>query len=312
MTGGNDQRKDGVTRGGTAPAQRAGFREESGRLVVANAFLSMAFSALAGGAIVSLSDRRSRSEFVNAEDAVTEGSLWRLQLSARGGPPVWVTSRSCTGFSHTATPDADGSLWLRLKWSGLRVGAEPVDGEVVTDWLVPARGVTVLGELSARLAGHVTVTAIEFPCLGALGATDLRVEERLVLPLGGGVLVSEPRGLLPPGEDEGWEIRYPSESSLQLMCCYATLALSCRDAAAADKRLLVKSMARSNRMQMSVMTQPVRDRDGVWRPGFPLAVSLVSGDWVEAAKEYRTWAIDWWRDTASGSPSGAALGRWAR
>jgi len=275
---------------------RAGFREEHDRLVLANAFFSIAFSSLANGTIVSIQNRQSHSEFVHSDEAVAEGYLWRIAVAAKDGSAALVTNRACEGFAHTVTSERDGSLRLRLTWTGLRIGAEPVQMEVVADWLLPAHGVTALASFAVRLPRHLMVRSMEFPCLGSLAASDPRVEESLVLPLSGGLLIPEPRGMLVPGEGPRWEVRYPGEACLQLVSYScggnATLGLACHDSTGAEKRLVAGGMPRSNRLALAAVVEPAGSSDGEWGPGFPMAVSVVTGDWLEAAREYRAWAIE--------------------
>jgi len=282
--------------GGAEPRQRAGFREERDRLVLANAFFSIAFSTLASGAIVSIYNRQSHTEFVSSDEAGAEGFLWRVTVAARDGSTATVTNRTCDEFAHTVAHEPDGSLHLRLTWTGLRIGAGPVVGEVVADWIFPAHGSTALAGLAIRLPDHLSVRSIEFPCLCSLGASDPRTEEGLFLPISSGMLVPEPRGLLVPGEAQHWEVAYPGEASIQLLgySCgpNATLGLACHDPAGAEKRLVAEGMPRSNRLVLYAAVQPAPPHEGVWGPGFPLAVSVVTGDWLEAAREYRAWAIE--------------------
>ncbi len=275
--------------------QRAGFREEHDRLVVTNAFFSIAFSTLASGAIVSIYNRQTHTEFVSSDEAGAEGFLWRVVVAAGDGSAATVTNRTCDEFTHTVSHEPDGSLHLRLKWTGLRAGAGPMIGEVVADWVFPGHGLTALAGLAIRLPDHLSVGSIEFPCLCSLGASDPRTEEALFLPISSGLLVPEPRGLLTPGEAQRWEAAYPGEASIQLMgySCgpNAALGLACHDPMGVEKRLVVEGMPRSNRLVLYAAMQPALPHDGVWGPGFPLAVSVVTGDWLEVAREYRVWAI---------------------
>lgn len=275
------------------PRHRAGFREERDRLVVANGLVGLAFSTLASGTLVSVQHRPTHTEFLHGEEAAAEGYLWRLGLVTNGGARAWVSNRLCRQFGHRVEAAADGSLELRLIWSGLQAGAEQVEGEVVASWTVPAHGGTVVGQLLVRLPSHVQLFGVEFPCVCAVGASDPRVAERLVLPISEGMLIPEPRGMVTPAAGPRWAVRYPGEASVQLVafsCGEATLALACHDATGSEKVFGVGGMARSNRLAMWVATEAIPDGEGSWSLGFPAAVSVVGGDWVEAAREYRQWA----------------------
>jgi len=276
--------------------RRAGFREEHDRIVLANAFFNLAFSTLANGTLISIYHRHSQTEFVNADEAVAEGLLWRLSVTAGDGSSASITNRTCGEFTYSTASEQDGSLRLRLNWSGLRVGAAPVEGEVAAECLFPAHAPTALTALQVRIANHLSLQAIEFPCLCALGSSDPQAEESLFLPLSGGLLIPEPRGLLFPGETRRWEVAYPGPAAMQLLgyTCgpQATLGLGSHDPSGSEKTLLAAGMPHSNRLMLSIAGPPVRTEEGVWLPGYPLALSVVTGDWFEAAREYRGWAIE--------------------
>jgi hypothetical protein len=285
---------------GEAPSvesrQRTGFRQEPDRLILANRLFATGLSTVANGTIVSLYHRNSHTEFVNSDEAVAEGLLWRAGVVTREGGRGVITNRTCREFTHRATAEKDGSLRLRLEWKGLRVGASPVEGEAVAEWLVSKGSATALVALQVRLPEQVSVESLEFPIVCALGSTDARLSESLFLPLSGGLLIPNVRGLLEVGGERGWRADYPGAASMQLLGCsfgaQASVALACHDRSGSQKSLVAGGMAHSNRLVLSAVGTPVKSQQGAWGLGYAMGLSVVEGGWAEAAREYRVWAVE--------------------
>ena len=278
------------------PAGRAAFRQEPDRLVLSNPLVSLAFSS-SDGAVVSLYDRRAQTELVDFSEAFADGVLWRCRVLSADGQSVALTSRNCAEFSHSMEADPGGGIRLRFVWSGLRAGAEAVDGTVTASISFPAGGSTVWMDLTAQIPGHLLLDSFDFPCVSALGAADLLSDEALFLPLSNGVLVSEPRAALSRrGGTGACEAIYPGPASVQF-CGFSvadrsTVWLGSGDNSGARKSLAVESSPLSGRISLRIAQNAILDVDGAWTPGYPAAIGLVSGDWLEAARAYRAWAID--------------------
>jgi hypothetical protein len=274
---------------------QAVFQEEPDRLLLSNQSLSMAFSRLGAGAIASLSQPRTGLELIDAAEAVAEGSLWQINLVSQTGARATITSRSCEHFSHAASAGDSGSVRLRLEWSGLRVGAARIEGRVAAAFTFPAAGEAVAAELEFDLPEGMSVASVEFPRLTALGVADPAVEEALFLPLSDGVLIPEPRPLLAHQNGKRWRVHYPGPASLQLFgyCCgaRATLWLASRDASGARKALVAAAMPNSNHLALWLEHYPRPGGSGHWALGYAVALGLAAGDWHEAARAYRAWAL---------------------
>ena len=300
---GNRDREEGrgsrEERGGAASpfdsSKLPAFREEPDRLVLTSPSFSVAFSTLANGAIVSLHHHRSGVELVEAGEATAEGALWVIKLVSGAGATVVLTSRTCAGFTHSASADGIGSLHLDLKWSGLRAGAAHLHGEVTAHFTVPHDGRAITAELAFDLPEGLSVGAVEFPRIGSLGAVDPLTEENVFLPLGDGVLIPDPRALAARLEGKTWEAEYPGPASLPLVGYSrgpgVVLWLSCRDPDGARKTTAAGGMPHSNRLSLWLRHYPQTRGEGQWTLGYPTTLGVTSGDWYEAAREYRSWAI---------------------
>jgi len=299
---------------------KAIFREDADRLVLSNPLISIAFSA-ADGAIVSLHNRRAQVEMVDVQEATAEGALWRCRVQSPDGGSVTLSSRNCAEFAHSLENDVGGGLDLRLVWRGLQAGAEAVDGTVTATIVFPAEGSTAWMSLKVQLPERLSLESLDFPCVTALGAADLLTDESLFLPLSDGVLVSEPRlALAALGPNAVCEAVYPGPASAQL-CGFSsadrtTVWLGSGDNSGARKALVAGASSRSNRVSLWIAQSAILDADGAWTPGYPFALGIVTGDWFEAAREYRSWAVDQpWCQRGKGGERGlpsltASYGLW--
>ena len=273
----------------------AAFREDPDRLVLTSPSFRVAFSTLANGAIVSLHHHRSGVELVEAGESTAEGVLWVIKLVSGTGATVAVNSRTCDAFTHSASADGIGNLRLDLKWTGLRAGAAHLPGEVTAHFTVPHDGRAITAELEFDLPEGLSVGAVEFPRIGSLGAADSLTEESVFLPLGDGVLIPDPRALAVQLEGKTWEAEYPGAASLQVVGYFrgpgVVLWLSCRDPGGARKAMAAGGMPHSNRLSLWLRHYPQSQSEGRWTLGYPVTLGVTSGDWYEAAREYRFWAI---------------------
>lgn len=274
---------------------RAAFRQEPDRLVLSNPLLSVAFSA-SHGALVSLLNRPTQVELIDEAEAASEGAFWRCRIVSADGSQITLTSRDCREFSHVVENGSDGALRLRLLWTGLRVGAESVAGQVAATIALRADSHSASLTLELQIPDHLSVASIDFPCVSSLGSMEPLGEETLFLPVSGGLLVHEPRASLAlRGEGPAWQATYPGPASMQFLGFSAgdrsTAWLGALDGSGARKSLAVGKSSRSDRVSLWITHDVVCQVDGHWTPGCPSAIGVVTGDWFEAAREYRNWAV---------------------
>jgi len=276
-------------------AGRVAFREEPDRLVLSNPMLSLAFAAT-HGAIISLLNRRTQTELVEATQALAEGSLWRLEVATQDGSVATMSSRGCVEFGHMVTSDGEDELRLRLQWRGPRVGVESVDGQVVADVILPAGAPMVGFQLRIELPHHLSARSVAFPSLWSLGTADLLAGESVFVPLSGGATIRDPRAAF-SGSDgaRSWRLAYPGPASMQVfgysLGDRVAAWLGSADGSGGRKELVVALAPRSGRLALWMTHYPSRGNDGHWSPGYLSALGLVTGDWFEVAQQYRSWAI---------------------
>ena len=277
---------------------RVSYREESGRLLLANPRLEIGFSA-ADGTIVSLLQRETSTDVIEPEDAAANGHLWRLRLATDAGTELEVTNRDCGEFTHhVGRHRHKGALRLWLQWRGFRAGGELLDGTLTAQVTLPEGSASALFEHEVELPQGCRLRSLAFPCLFGVSHPDPMIDDALFLPLSGGLLLPNPRSLSPAGQPDArqWRVGYPGPASLQLfgycMGERTTLWLAAQDPGASRKTLGASGMPASSRLALRMTHYPIMRADGHWSAGYPSAVGLVNGDWFEAAREYRGWAAE--------------------
>ena len=281
---------------GAGNTNRAAFRQEADRLVLTNPMLAMALSA-SDGTIVSLYHRRTQLELLDTSQAQAQAVLWRLRLRAGAGATAVVTNRGCSDFSYELDSSSEGYLHLRLVWSGLRAGAEQIGGRVTAIVTLASDSPVTWWDLELQLPDHVSLQSLDFPCVCGLGAAESTAHELLFLPRSGGLAIPDPRpAAVAFSREENWQVEYPGPAGLQMVGFSvgerATAWLAAGDATGARKSFVAAGLARSNRLALWITHHSEGGPDGFWSPGYPCCLGLVTGDWFEAAREYRAWSVE--------------------
>ncbi len=274
----------------------ATYREEPDRVLLLNPAMGLAFSTR-NGTLISLHHSQTQTELIDPADAVADGFLWRLVIAADSGDTVPVTNRDCAEFTYsTGYHRREGDLRLWLQWTGLRVGAEQLDARVTAHITFPAHTPTALFDAEIQLPERLAVRSFAFPGLCAVRSPDLLADDALFLPLSGGALLADPCSALASNPERAWQAAYPGPASMQFLgySCGGreTVWLAAADAEAAVKTLSAATMPRSSRLALAITHHPTLRPDGIWSCAYPCVVGLASGDWFEAAREYRAWAAD--------------------
>ncbi len=278
--------------GGGGP--RVAFRQEGDRLLLTAPGFHVGFSLAAKGSLVSLWDVRHERELVFAPEAEEEAELWQIGLLSGAGARVTLSNRGSERCVPQVVTDGTGAIRLSFTWSELRIGEAHLPGEVTAHFTLPRDGRNLLAELSFSLPEGLSVERVEFPRVTALGMAEPSKEESVFLPQGEGLLIPDPRTLLGQMQKPIWELEYPGPASMQLLGYTSgpsMVALSARDISGACKSLVISRAGHSHRLGLWLQHEPVADAEGQWTLGYPCALTAGAGDWHEATKEYRRWAI---------------------
>jgi len=257
-----------------------------------NGLVSVAF-AHRGNAVVLESFAQEPRGVELLADAQESDPLWELEFRTASGEPLTITSAQApaamSGEQAAGLPAAGGRCAacgraeIRLRWTGVPVGASGIDVEVrvrigqgdpITHWsLAVANAGPALGLWRAT-----------FPIIPNVQALP---DAKLAFPTGWGLLYEDPL--------HGGEIRgtYPSMTpAMQFMACWRAqggIYFGAHDLAATHKQLVCSPDADNGRLRLAIINCPA----GMGRPAaqydlpYEAAVGAFAGDWYEAARMYR-------------------------
>ena len=265
------------------------LQEEGDRLLLSNEKLVLAFSRSALGTLVGLLGRESQADFLNAQEAQTEGWLWRLALCSSDGQDRSLTNREASEFSHVFTPLEDGSGRLELRWQFPDLSAR------ASITLTPGAGLS-FWQFRAEGSEGLRLQEVCFPGVCAIGP-EIAERDGLFLPQGAGLLVRSPRRtiFLQGKEERRWRGCYPGALSMQF-CGYqaaalGSLYLAAYDGSASPKEFLGEGMPQSDRFLLTVREgRAASSPESTLSAGYYVALGIVPGGYYEAAKTYRIWA----------------------
>jgi hypothetical protein len=206
-----------------------------------------------------------------------------------------ITNRDAAAFtSDVARHRQERGIRLWFEWRGFRIGAAEVEARVTASVTLAPGAPAAHFEAEIELPDHLSVRSFTFPCLCAVGASDVLTDESLFLPISGGVLIDSPRSVLAAGGTAGsWQVNYPGPAAMQLLgysCGRRTTAwIAGLDSSGARKMLSASGLPGSDRLTLSIAHYPSLQPDGHWSIGYPTAIGVAPGDWFEAAREYRAW-----------------------
>ena len=249
-----------------------------------NGLVSVAFARRGNAVVLESLAQATRGVELLAE-AQESDPLWELELRTAGGEPVTITSAQApAAMSGEQAADA---AEIRLRWTGVPVGASGINVEVrvrigqgdpITHWsLAVANAGPALGLWRAT-----------FPIIPNVQALP---DAKLAFPTGWGLLYSDP---LHAGEIRG---TYPSMTpAMQFVACWRAqggIYFGAHDPGAAHKQLVCTPDADNGRLRLAIINYPA----GMGRPAaqydlpYEAAVGAFVGDWYEAARMYREWAL---------------------
>ncbi len=275
----------------TKPAGKAGavVEDDSILLCAANAEVALAFARNGNAvAVKSLFDAAGGREFAREVDA--NDGLWQLTfrpadfsaakavvVSPGETPCAWSTSRSSSGVE------------IHLTWKGIPVGEEAGAADVTVKVRVPDRG--GLTEWRIRVANRsrqLGLWQVDFPRIANLTVSR---EGALAVPMGWGQLYKDATraGHYDGSYPNGW-------ATMQFASLFdggRAVYLAAHDGQAHHKRLVTRPRPDSDALSFAVAQYP----DSMAAPGtayespYPVVVGTHAGDWFDAAKIYRAWAM---------------------
>ena len=246
------------------------------------------------GRLTALIDKASGYDFLARKDAYWAPLHFWATLDGRrenifGGLAV----RTSNEIANSAT----GKI-LTFKWDGFRVSSGRVLNAAAT-LAIEVRTDDPLSSWNLSIANRENVTIDQVDCPDLHGLAQISsdaTQDYLALPQLTGMLLRDPVHNFPLARGLGYQQYYPSaRSTMQFMAYYGTqrrvgLYVAAYDPEANSKYL---NVARLNNDWMSLSITHVlpfvNGRD--YAPGYPFTVGVFTGDWYDAARIYRKWAV---------------------
>ncbi|UCH34369.1 MAG: hypothetical protein JSV65_17875, partial [Armatimonadota bacterium] len=279
-----------VSGGGAMAAQegdvaRPWVRETEEGIQAGNGLVGLAF-ARRGNAILLRSVTREPGGRELLTGSRETDSLWELEFATAAGERITLSSADAPGatFDARAGDDAEITIrWPQVTDGGSRVGVEVrvviKRGDPVTYW-------------SLRLANAdetLRPWRVTFPIIANVDGIP---GTKLAFPTGWGIVYDD---ALHAGEIQG---TYPSMTpAMQFMACWQRAGgvyFAAHDPAAAHKQLICTPDVADGRLRLAVvnypagMGRPVRE----WTLPYQAAVGVFPGNWYDAARLHRAWAIE--------------------
>ena len=225
--------------------------------------------------------------FVRPREAVA--GLWAMTFKTPMGPDGKQESAKLDNLSHAERVFAErmrnGVLFY---WKGLDLPGEPRAVDVRADiQLEPGEGVSAWRLSVTNRSKRYGVWSTDYPLLRGVAAPGTA---DVLLPHGnwGGSLLRHHAG--------HFEGHYPSgQCSLQMLAFQlgeSGLYMAAHDGVARDKRVVV---TREQDVTFRLLAENAGAPGAAGAPDYPVVIAAYEGDWWQAARLYRTWALrqDW-------------------
>lgn len=245
-------------------------------------------------------ERGSLAEFLDksaAHDHADAAALLPLWTAAPAGGPA-IGPADAARFSWRALPGAGPGL--ELVWAGFDKAHLP-DLKVTAQIRVSPAGAESRWSIALEGLGARALRDLRFPRI----AVARQEAETLAVPVWMGERCRRAREFLHPGGQPGrWEWEYPGLLSMQCAALFREggpgLLLASNDTAALRKLFAVFGIER-NGLALEVVHVPPLSPNGEARcePAYEILATAFRGDWYDAAKLYRAWALEqsWVRES---------------
>ena len=245
----------------------------------------LAFDPQRQGAIVSLVDKASGTEFIAPGKGLP--MLYALRFADPGGAATTLTEADAEEV--TVRREGESVVIAAARHKGMPV-------QVECRFRTEAGSPLIFCRIAVVNQGATVLASATFPALAwpaQLGPDPER--DTVVFPRADGCLSTAP-------SKKGWlgSCTYPGLASMQFLARYADAAGVY--VAALDQKCFTKSFGverRSGKLLLALQHLPARQAGGAWRMDYDVAIGTFHGDWQAAADLYREWAVGqpWCRRT---------------
>ncbi|MGD0652100.1 MAG: DUF6259 domain-containing protein [Verrucomicrobiia bacterium] len=267
--------------------------EDDDHIFIGNQSLEFGFQKW-DGRLVSVKDPVTSTEFIKSTTNVWWSPFYFMyqtnnQKQYVGG---WISK----SFQYSFQTNANVAT-LKLLWVGFQNG--DVDLDVRVGISVTVRSNSPLSEWSMAITNQtpVAIEEVQFPSINGVGQISLNADDDfLAYPSMSGLLFQNPLHNFTINNGWGWEQYYPSAyGNMQFMACYGTnpaagLYLASSDTEA-NSKFLSAARPDTNWLTLSIIHRPAIVSSPGWVMSMSTVVGSFSGDWYDAARIYRNWAL---------------------
>lgn len=243
------------------------------------------------GTLVSFKNKINRQEFLanNIQDA----SVWELNF-LKGSEKPSLTAADAGKFVY----EQPSKGILHLRWGSFRDPAFKNLEIWVT--LNISDTESSFWNISLRGIAGIEIEKAVFPRIS--GIKDLG-DEKLAAPNWMGELVKNPRAQLAGTQEKKYELYYPGHLSMQFMALYGKSAsglyVAANDTAAYRKDFAFRYQNDGNLSCQLTQFLPLDKNIDTYHSAYSVEIASFSGDWITAAKKYKSWGARqyWARDS---------------
>jgi hypothetical protein len=268
--------------------------EDSDHVYIANQTLELGFQKW-DGRLVSVKDPNSGSEFVpNAATAWWSPFYFMYQINNQN---QYVGGDLSDSFEYAYQTNAQTAT-LQLLWTGFNNEGDDLDVQVGITVTVSSNSPLSQWTLAITNQTALAIQELQFPSFNGLGQISSNADgDFLAYPSISGLLFQNPlQNFTVPNGGWGWEQYYPSFwGNMQFIAYYGTnpavglyLASSDTDA---NSKFLDAARPVTNWLSLSIIHRPEVVSSPGWSLSVNAVVGLFSGDWYDAARIYRSWAL---------------------
>ncbi len=242
----------------------------------------------AGGRLRTLRRVSTGHEFLR--ESPSGRSLWRLELRDRAGRSREVTAQDARDCRIERTGAGLRLVWADIRGaSGIIVSATVIPQDDLLQWRLAVEGMTP----------DAALWRADFPLLSGMRPIAPGNRERLLLPRAGGYLIRDPSAAIFANDaiGRGISLAYPGGMTMQCMAYYRPrgdgLLAIIQDPHGYYKRLTVRGEPEATSWTLAFEHFPegMPQTTGRFAPPYPVALAAFTGDWMDAAERYRTWAV---------------------
>lgn len=276
-----------------------GFRESGRQLWLANDKVGLEFVVGDGGFYLSrLVDPATRTDFLNAEWALSSENLWGLTLRRDNGADLegWELGprvSTAAELKHRVERGDNGAATLRLEWKGLPLPGEPGVVDVAVD--VALKPGDPLARWRVRVDNRSEVYGlwrVTFPIVELAAFDEDLASQTFTVPRSRGIIARDCFRQRFYSSAE-----YPQRVNMQFNSVTGAsrrgLYLAALDGDAAWKFFRHETNPARQSILYSCASRPAdMGLPGVgYESSFDFVIGPFRGDWYDAAQTYRRWAV---------------------